>query len=99
MERIICAAIWFDDGKDRYVHQPKNINTGFVVCGHRHHNCFYTLAVIKGKNAARMDYGKHTQGFLTDQNRFVDRKEAGELAFSSGQINNPTSLLFSEHLY
>ena len=38
MERILCAAIWYNDGK-KHVHQPINIETGFVICGRRHHNC------------------------------------------------------------
>lgn len=37
-ERILCAAVHYDDGKE-YVHQPINITSGYVVCGHRHHNC------------------------------------------------------------
>lgn len=99
MERIICAAIWFNDGKDCYVHQPKNINTGIVIAGRRHHNCFYTMAALKGLNAHRMDFGDNTQGFLTNTNRFVDRKEAGEIAFKAGQTDKLRELLFSEDLY
>jgi hypothetical protein len=34
-EYILCAAIWFDDGKE-YRLQPKNITTGLVLCGWRH---------------------------------------------------------------
>jgi hypothetical protein len=30
MEKILCAAIWYDDGK-KYIMQPKNIDSGIVV--------------------------------------------------------------------
>jgi len=36
---IICAAIWFNDGKT-YQHQPKNITEGIIVCGRRHQIVF-----------------------------------------------------------
>ena len=36
-EYILCAAIHWDDG-ETYPHQPKNITTGLVICGRRHHN-------------------------------------------------------------
>lgn len=35
MERILCAAIWFKDG-NKYEHQTKNVDSGFVVCDRRH---------------------------------------------------------------
>lgn len=44
-EYIICSAIHFDDGKE-YVHQPKNIKSGFVVTGRRHHNCYNVLSSL-----------------------------------------------------
>lgn len=97
-EKIICAAIWFDDGKE-YPYQPKNIVTGFVLCGLRHGNCFGPLVVFDHRNA---DYAKNEQGFLTSYNRFVSRTEAYEIAVREVQIvNNPTQhgILFSEDLY
>jgi hypothetical protein len=39
------------------------------------------------------------QGFLTNTDRFVDRKEAGQIAFDAGQIKEETKRLFSEDLY
>ena len=47
-EYIICSAIHFDDGEE-YVHQPKNIKTGLVVCGMRHCNVFTTISLIAQK--------------------------------------------------
>lgn len=98
IEYIICAAIWFQDGK-KYEHQPKNIESGMVIAGRRHHNCYYSLAAIAGLDARKMNFPKDIQGFLTNTNRFVDRKEAAEIALSAQQISKPTKLLFSEDLY
>ena len=99
-ERIICAAIWFDDGK-KYEHQPANIDTGFVVCGHRHHNCFMTVSILRGEDCRASDYGKSVQGFLTSSNMFLSRKKAAALAFESGQYKRAgrSQILFSEDLY
>jgi hypothetical protein len=98
---IICAAIWFKDG-NKYSHQPRNVDSGLVVCGRRHHNSFLTAfelnggKKIEGLNEAN---AKAVQGFLTSNDIFVDRKEAGKIAFDSGQIPKLTNRLFSEDLY
>lgn len=106
-ERILCAAIWFDDGKE-YVHQPKNIKTGMVVCGRRHHNCFSIIADILGKVGERRDLGLHEkeQGFLTSTDRFVTREEAAEIALRENQVKPEelaevlkSKFLYSENLY
>lgn len=98
MEYILCSAIYFNDGV-KHVHQPKNIDTGFVVCGRRHHNCFATfnaIGVSKPKRIERMD---EVQGFLTNTDRFVDRVEGAEIAYASGQTSTKKAKLFSEDLY
>jgi hypothetical protein len=100
-EYILCSAIHFDDG-NVYIHQPKNIKSGYVVCGRRHHNCFMTMKIIKDKLPLdeKIKLNKNTtQGFLTSLDRFVDRKEGGVIAFKSSQIDNEIKLLFSEDLY
>lgn len=98
-EYILCAAVLFRDGK-HYEHQPTNIDTGIVICGQRHHNCLFTAwALKKGLTALSEARGKNVQGFLTSKNRFVDRKEAGLIAFNTKQIDNLTDCLFSEDLY
>lgn len=97
-EYILCSAIWFDDGIDTYVHQPKNIQRGFVVCGRRHHNCFTTVAMLMGLRKDRLTQ-KEVQGFLTNTDRFVDRTEAGEIAFSAGQTDVLKTTLYSEDLW
>jgi len=98
---IICAAIWFKDG-NKYSHQPRNIDSGLVVCGRRHHNCFLTAFELNGgkriKGLSEAN-AKAVQGFLTSNDIFVDRKEAGQIAFDAGQIPKLTNCLFSEDLY
>ena len=97
MSKIICASIHFDDD-NIYPHQPKNIVSGFVLSGHRHCNCIANLVVF---NKRMSDYKIKTQGFLTSDNRFVDRKEAMIIAKRENQLINKTNsdTLFSEDLY
>lgn len=97
-EYILCAAIWFDDGKE-YAHQPKNVKTGLVFCGWRH-GCIFPQ--IGGTVKERQDLliFEKEQGFLTNENRFVDRKEAAKIAIASGQITDvDNNYLFSEDLW
>lgn len=104
-EYIVCAAIWWIDYpiiEDIDSARPANCDTGIVFCGHRHHNCLHLQHAITGKASYVM--GKSIQGFLTSKNRFVDRKEALEIALKADQINknelgNPLIGLFSEDLY
>jgi hypothetical protein len=90
-ERIICAANYYQDGLI-HQHQPKNISNGFVTCGRRHHNCIGTFALIVGFPYTE-EGGKiqntEVQGFLTNKNLFVDRKEAYKIAFKANQIIGP----------
>lgn len=97
-EEIICAAVWFDDGK-KYEHQPINIELGFVVCGRRHHNCFMTASILRGEDWKVSDYGKNVQGFITSEDRFLNRKDAAEVAYAAGQAFKKDGCLFSEDLY
>lgn len=96
-EYILCAAIWFDDGK-KYDHQPKNIETGFVIAGRRHHNCFTTMYIISNKDTS---YNKNPkiQGFITNLDRFVNREEASKIAYKAGQTKQLKFSLYSEDLY
>ena len=100
LERILCAAILFDDLKVR-VHQPQNITTGFVVCGRRHHNCYATLVAILGDDKwqeTKTDFNQ-TQGFVTSLDMFVNREEAAKIAYIAGQVDKIQDRLISEHLY
>jgi hypothetical protein len=100
-EFIICAAIHFDDEVKRE-HQPKNIERGIVVAGRRHHNCYLTIFELN--NQKKWNTIKHTQGFITSRDRFVDRKEGYEIAkrekqLFSGITHDDNPILISEELY
>lgn len=90
-EYILCAANYYDD-KQEYTFKPKNIKTGFVICGRRHHNCIEIFAKMVGfpysKEANELRQTE-IQGFLTNTDRFVDRKEAYSIAFNADQIKGP----------
>ena len=96
-EYILCAAIWFDDGK-QYVFQPINITTGIVLCGYRHHVIFQQIGGLVGERKNLGIFEKE-QGFLTSFNRFVDREEGAKIAFEAGQTIRNLQTLFSEDLY
>jgi len=106
MEKILCAANYYQDGMI-HEHQPKNISNGFVVCGRRHHNCIGTFAQIVGfpyTDEGLKIRNTEVQGFLTTDNLFVDRKEALKIATNAKQINHNVELdgnvgLISEDLY
>ena len=94
---ILCAALWYDDGKKR-PHMPTNIETGIVVCGHRHCSCFLILnSIFPG--CEYKDSGKVQHGFLSSDGTFVGREVASTIAFNAGQTNEPKYRLFSEDLY
>ncbi len=92
-ERLVISAVWVDDGQ-RHVHQPRNIDTGFVITGYRHCNCHYTLYLMgqieltmDGKRAERIP-GQKVDGFLSNKNNFYNRKDALEIAKKANQIIN-----------
>ena len=95
IERILCAAVWYDNDVEARDHDPCNLKTGYIVTGFRHPDCIYTHYRLTGEKTK----SNHIQGFLTSANRFVDRKEAGQIAFGAGQIKDLTDCLVSEDLY
>lgn len=106
-ERILCAAIHFDDGQVRE-QQPCNIATGIVVCGRRHHNCFATVEFLESEGrTVRKAVNGVRQGFLTSADRFVTRREAAEIAVRAEQVaaaavtkpDGTFAALYSEDLY
>lgn len=105
-EYITCAAIWYKDLPNQ-VYPPKNISKGIVVCGHRHSNCIDIMKSLGELRTVRFSpdgVGESEQGFMTSENRFVDRTEAMEIAIKAGQVlrnflSNPMIGLFSEDLY
>jgi len=98
-EYITCAAIHVNNKKIYKGHHPKNIDSGYVACGLRHGHCFTIMARIYKKEDRVETLRCSIQGFLTSKNRFVDREEAGKIAFESKQIKEKTNCLFSEDLY
>jgi hypothetical protein len=111
-EFIICSAIHIDNGLD-CSGQPTNINSGFIITGRRHSDCYALLKNLVTEDNYQSilnDHcdkdGKH-HGFLTSTNRFVDRKEAWKIAKENNQIqfgliasdNGDDSILISENLY
>ena len=97
-EYILCAAIWYKDTKTA-PSLPVNVDRGTVICGHRHHNCIHTLVALTGKRSVTTEIGEYEQGFLTNLNRFVGRKEAAIIALQANQIDKEYEALISEHLY
>ena len=89
---ILCAAV--------------NYN-GTIICGYRHSDCYEVLKKLLGLTTSDELPGREHQGFLTSDNRFVDRKEAWYIAKENNQIkfgliaseNNEDSILISENLY
>jgi hypothetical protein len=108
-EKILCAAIWYKElprKSDNRNDMPVNIKEGMVICGHRHSSIIGILQNLTGLRSVESESGKQVQGFLTNLNRFVDRKEAAVIAMSAGQVlSHPEGLiitpdkLYSEDLY
>lgn len=92
-EFILCAAILRkeprDSGCNYYDNDIQNIELGY-----RHHDI---LIRFRGEVSTQQE----DQGFYTSRGRFVDRKEAFEIAKSAGQIETgeDRGVLFSEDLY
>jgi len=91
-EFIICAAIKLDA-------QNK------VYFGHRHNHCFEALngELSWTLNRQEINKIKKTQGFITNTNRFVDRKEGLIIALENNQVLDKNKIrgdnLYSEDLY
>lgn len=108
-ERIICAAIWYkelDKMSEKWTSniegfiRPKNIDRGIVICGYRHPSCMYTMIAITGKRSIETDCGEYVQGFLTSQNRFVNRVEGAKIFVNNGgKLKFSSKELYSEDLY
>ena len=104
-EQIICSAIWYKElpVKDKDIpllhYLPINCKTGMVFCGHRHMHCQYTMINSIGLRSVESEVGKYVQGFLTNTNRFVDRKEGAEIHVKNGGTLHFGNILYSEDLY
>jgi len=94
-EYILCAAIYYNDGKP-HLHQPKNISVGYVLCGRRHHNIITLHKDLTGKNSVGA-----LQGFISSRDKFLNREEAVIVAHNAGQLeySHSPKILVSEDLY
>ena len=104
MITILCAAIWYKELpllKPEVLEprgfSPYNVDKGVVFCGWRHSNCIYQKVAVTGLRDS--ESGENVQGFLTSDNRFVDREEGAVIALNAGQIKEQKKRLFSEDLY
>lgn len=108
-ENILCAAIWYKEIPLRKKIQgvlPKNCDEGIVISGHRHGQCMWVMGCLTGLRSvtyAPDGVGEYIQGFLTNHNRFVDRKEALKIALDNNQVLDLKEIrgdeLYSEDLY
>lgn len=79
---------------------PHNISEGIVLCGWRH-ACI--IAQMNALTGLKQYQTTEVQGFLTNKNKFVNRREAYNIAKAAGQLKewtySPSGQLFSEDLY
>ena len=79
MPKIVASAIKF---------KPKGCDYFQIMCGKRHCNVLemmYKLGIEYEKKSS-------VQGFLTEEDQFVDRYDAAHMAFHSGQLLPSTEL-------
>lgn len=102
MERIISAAIWYKEfpifNNNTKFRNPINITEGAVFCGYRHNTIIALVNDLTNKR--QFELGEYTQGFLTTENRFVDRAEAAKIhKKNGGKTQYDKDELFSEDVY
>ena len=98
-EYIIAAANHYSNGDGNVLpfHSCYGIKEGFVIAGFRH-----PLVIQSAKAWKEKGYKCVEEGFITSYGRFVDRKEAYEIAKNVGQINYEKlsgDILFSEDVF
>lgn len=101
-EYIVCAAILRVKPKNLKFYRNVKPNIQDMEIGYRHGDIIHRFNVsAKGKILKRPIVSKSpkAQGFMTSKGRFVDRKEAGKIAFECGQIDKENDYLFSEDIY
>lgn len=76
MEKIKCAAIKY---------RPLATMKEDVVTGPNHAECINYFAFVE-LYANERDMEFETQGFMTTEDRFVDRREAYKIAKAAGQL-------------
>lgn len=107
VEYILCAAYRFKKGYhtpncqeyldrtgnelEAIYHEPWR-DVFRMATGWRHADVLYKW----GKEVLDQSDGG---GFMTSKGRYVDRKEAAEIAYNAGQTDEKKSCLYSEDLY
>jgi hypothetical protein len=73
----------------------------FIICGKRHGDCFKNVSDFMSVEKWNQTVNKNEiiQGFLTDENKFLDRKHAATYAYQCGQIDTWQDTLSSEDLW
>ncbi|MBN2272927.1 MAG: hypothetical protein JXK95_01225 [Bacteroidales bacterium] len=72
-ERIVCPAIWIDDG-EKYDNQPENIKTGYIVYGIHLVDIFFNMSSKETGhpiNLKAMKTNEIHEGYYTNSNRFI----------------------------
>jgi len=79
--------------KEKIAHAAIKRNDGIISTGKSHYAIISTspIGTCKGKKAK--------QGFLTNKNRFVDRKEAIQIAYNAKQVKKKSRILMSEQIW
>lgn len=104
-EKIVCSAIWYKDLPKSPAHGCKNIEKGIVIFGLRHGHVISLCRALTGKRTVTLaedGVGEFEQGFLTTENRFVNRHEGWIIAERESQIIKQTGAygtLYSEDIY
>ena len=106
VEYILCAAYKFKEGyrtpkmeeiksKDgtmiEEIYREPHREVFRMALGWRHADIIYKY----GDCIDQDDLG----GFMTSKGRYVDRKEAAEIAYNAGQTEEKKSFLYSEDIY
>lgn len=76
-----------------------NVVIDFLCKKNTEHHKHYAMVAVTGLRSVPAEVGEYVQGFLTNKNRFVDRKEAAQIALKCNQISEPKRILFSEDVY
>ena len=102
---IITAKLLEREGKMREVCVCAAVKTsdGYIIRGHRHHNCIATMRSIPRYKEEKYG-GADSHGFVTSLNRFVTRQEGLEIQKAAGiesvaEGGGYRNELFSEDLY
>ena len=77
----------------KIIQQAAILHNGIIYKGKRHKD----IAMSAPKHLNIRNGG--TEGFVTTQGMFLDRKDEADLAFRMGQISEPKDKLTSEDLY